>query len=119
MTADETLESAVESAWRDQWGRLTALLVAQYRRLDLAEDGLADAFEAAARTWPRDGVPDNPPAWLLTSARRRVLDRLLGWAGAPKKLPVLVVEAGLQEEAHLVMADADEPVRDERLRLVM
>ena len=41
---DSALESALESAWRDQWGRLTALLVAQYRRLDLAEDGLADAF---------------------------------------------------------------------------
>ena len=41
-----------ESSLRDEWGRLLALLVAQYRRLDLAEDGLADAFEAAARTWP-------------------------------------------------------------------
>ena len=68
--------SALGAAWRDHWGRLTALLVAQFRRLDLAEDGLADAFEAAARTWPRDGVPTNPPAWLLTSARRRILDRL-------------------------------------------
>ena len=119
MTAEETLESAVESAWRDQWGRLTALLVAQYRRLDLAEDGLADAFEAAARTWPRDGVPNNPPAWLLTSARRRILDRLRAEAVAARRLPVLAVETELQEEAQRVMADAGEPVRDERLRLVM
>ena len=52
MTAEDA-EPALERAWRDEWGRLTALLVAQYRRLDLAEDGLADAFEAAARTWPR------------------------------------------------------------------
>jgi predicted RNA polymerase sigma factor len=110
---------ALDQAWREQWGRLTALLVAQFRRLDLAEDGLADAFEAAARTWPRDGVPANPPAWLLTSARRRVLDRLRGEAVAARKLPVLVVETGLQEEAQRVMADAGEPVRDERLRLVM
>ena len=51
MTAEEP-GPALEQAWRDQWGRLTALLVAQFRRLDLAEDGLADAFEAAARTWP-------------------------------------------------------------------
>ena len=115
MTADDSLESA----WRDQWGRLTALLVAQYRRLDLAEDGLADAFEAAARTWPRDGVPNNPPAWLLTSARRRILDRLRAEAVAAKRLPVLAVEVELQEEAQRVMADAGEPVRDERLRLVM
>jgi predicted RNA polymerase sigma factor len=118
MTPDDA-GSGLEAAWRDQWGRLTALLVAQYRRLDLAEDGLADAFEAAARTWPRDGVPDNPPAWLLTSARRRVLDRLRAEAVAARRLPTLAVEAELQEEAQRAMADAGEPVRDERLRLVM
>ena len=111
--------AALDVAWRDQWGRLTALLVAQYRRLDLAEDGLADAFEAATRTWPRDGVPTNPPAWLLTSARRRILDRLRAEAVAARRLPVLAVEAELQEEAQRMMADAGEPVRDERLRLVM
>src|SRR4051812_43126641 len=92
MTADDSLEAA----WRDQWGRLTALLVAQYRRLDLAEDGLADAFEAAARTWPRDGVPTNPPAWLLTGARRRILDRLRAEAVAAKRLAGL----GGQGRAH-------------------
>ena len=71
-TGRDGVAAALEVAWRDQCGRLTALLVAQYRRLDLAEDGLADAFEAAARTWPRDGIPANPPAWLLTSARRQI-----------------------------------------------
>jgi RNA polymerase sigma-70 factor (ECF subfamily) len=114
-----TVETALGAALRDHWGRLTALLVAQFRRLDLAEDGLADAFEAAARTWPRDGVPANPPAWLLTSARRRILDRLRAEAVAARKLPMLAVESDLQEEAQRVMADAGEPVRDERLRLVM
>lgn len=118
-TPEETSETALDAAWRDHWGRLTALLVAQFRRLDLAEDGLGDAFEAAARTWPRDGVPGNPPAWLLTAARRRILDRLRAEAVAARKLPVLGVEADLQEEAQRVMADAGEPVRDERLRLVM
>src|SRR5215213_8240330 len=114
-----TVETALGATLRDHWGRLTALLVAQFRRLDLAEDGLADAFEAAARTWPRDGVPANPPAWLLTSARRRILDRLRAEAVAARKLPMLAVESDLQEEAQRVMADAGEPVRDERLRLVM
>jgi RNA polymerase sigma-70 factor (ECF subfamily) len=121
-TGSDDVGAALEVAWRDQWGRLTALLVAQYRRLDLAEDGLADAFEAAARTWPRDGVPTNPPAWLLTSARRRILDRLRAEAVAAKRLPVLAVEAELQEEAQRVMLSlptGDEPVGDERLRLVM
>jgi len=117
----------LEDVWRDEWGRLVALLVARYRRLDLAEDGLGDAFEAAARTWPADGVPDNPAAWLLTAARRRILDRLRAEAVAARKLPLLAVEAELTEEAQRVMANAGEPLRglatslgyDERLRLVL
>ncbi|HET6165393.1 MAG TPA: sigma-70 family RNA polymerase sigma factor [Marmoricola sp.] len=113
--ADQTLETV----WRDEWGRLLALLVAQYRRLDLAEDGLAEAFEAAARTWPQDGVPGNPPAWLLTAARRRIVDRLRSDAVLARRMPVLAVDAELQEEAQQVMADVGEHVRDERLRLVL
>ncbi|GAA4740961.1 RNA polymerase sigma factor [Nocardioides endophyticus] len=109
--------TSLESLLRDEWGRLLALLVAQFRRLDLAEDGLAEAFEAAARTWTV--APDNPPAWLLTAARRRILDRLRAEAVAARKLPLLAVEASLQEEAQQVMADAGVPVRDERLRLVL
>lgn len=96
-----------------------ALLVAQYRRLDLAEDGLADAFEAAARTWTTDGVPTNPPAWLLTTARRKIVDRLRAEAVAARKLPLLAVEADLQEEAQRTMADAGSALTDERLRLVL
>lgn len=113
--------SELESLLRDEWGRLLALLVAQYRRLDLAEDGLGDAFEAAARTWPTDGVPTNPPAWLLTAARRRVLDRLRTESVAAKKLPLLAVEADLTEEAQRTMAlpGASGEVADERLRLVL
>jgi RNA polymerase sigma factor (sigma-70 family) len=117
--SDPTVGPVLEAVWRDQWGRLTALLVAQFRRLDLAEDGLGDAFESAARTWSRDGVPTNPPAWLLTAARRRILDRLRAEAVAARAMPKLAVETDLQEEAQRVMADAGEPVRDERLRLVM
>jgi predicted RNA polymerase sigma factor len=105
--------------WHDEWGRLLALLVTRFRRLDLAEDGLADAFEAAARTWPGDGVPANPPAWLLTVARRRILDRLRAEATAARKLPLLVVDSHLSEEAQRVMADAGEVVHDERLRLML
>ncbi len=101
-----------------------ALLVAQFRRLDLAEDSLADAVEAAARTWPRDGIPVNPPAWLLTAARRRALDRLRSEATAVRRLPELAVENRLQEEVHHVMADpahfpAAGGLPDERLRLVL
>lgn len=111
--------TVLEDLMRDEWGRLLALLVARYRRLDLAEDGLADAFEAAARTWPRDGVPVNGPAWLLTAARRRVLDRLRSERVLARSMPLLEVEADLAARAHRGMADAGEPLTDERLRLVL
>ena len=108
---------------REEWGRLLALLVARFRRLDLAEDGLADAFEAAAHRWPVDGVPTNPSAWLLTAARRKVLDRLRAEAVAARTLPVLAVEADLRDQARRVMADGTTPGQlaavDERLRLVL
>ncbi|WP_344170165.1 RNA polymerase sigma factor [Kribbella lupini] len=113
----------LESVLRDEWGRLLALLVARFRRLDLAEDSLAEAFEAAARTWPQDGVPSNPPAWLLTAARRRALDRLRAEAVAAKALPMLAVEAGVAANARRVMVDAsgsgEDGVVDERLRLIL
>ncbi|HWV79645.1 MAG TPA: DUF6596 domain-containing protein [Isoptericola sp.] len=111
--------TALEDLMRDEWGRLLALLVARFRRLDLAEDGLADAFEAAARTWPRDGAPANGPAWLLTAARRRVLDRLRSEQVLARSMPLLKVEADLAARAQRVMADAGEPLTDERLRLVL
>ena len=115
------LSKTIERVWRDEWGRLLALLVGQFRRLDLAEDALADAFEAAARTWPRDGIPANPPAWLLTAARRRAVDRLRAEAVAARKEPLLVVDARTQEEAQRAMADPGDQLgalADERLRLV-
>ena len=115
MTPDEVLARTV----REEWGRLVALLLAQFRRLDLVEDALADAVEAAARTWPRDGVPDRPPAWLMTAARRRVLDRLRAEAMAARKVPVLVVDARSAAAAAAPMADPGDLVEDDRLRLVL
>ncbi|MFE7405972.1 RNA polymerase sigma factor [Isoptericola sp. NPDC057559] len=118
MTAPEP-SARLADLMRDEWGRLLALLVARFRRLDLAEDGLAEAFEAAARTWPRDGAPANGAAWLLTAARRRVLDRLRSEQVLARAMPLLEVEADLAARARRVMADAGEPLTDERLRLVL
>lgn len=110
---------AIDAAYRQHWGRLVALLVGQYRRLDLAEDALADAFEAAARRWPIVGVPANPPAWLLTAARRRAVDRLRAEAVAVRKEPLLAVDAELEAAASRVMADVGDVVEDDLLRLVL
>ncbi len=113
MTSDEVLAEVV----REEWGRLTSLLLAQFRRLDLVEDALGDAVEAAARTWPRDGAPERPAAWLLTTARRRLVDRLRAEAVAQRRAPLLVVDA--REGGGSPMADPGGLLEDERLRLVL
>ena len=111
--------TALERVVREEWGRLVALLVAQFRRLDLVEDALGDAVEAASRTWPADGVPANPPAWLMTAARRRVLDRLRTEDVARRKEPLLLLDAEQHQEGARAMADAGSLVEDDVLRLVL
>ncbi len=115
MTPDEVLAVTV----REEWGRLTALLLAQFRRLDLVEDALGDAVETATRTWRRDGAPDSPAAWLLTAARRRVLDRLRAESMHLRKEPLLVVEADAARQGGGAMADPGGLVEDDVLRLVL
>ena len=66
----------VERVVRDSYGRLIAYLVARTHDVAAAEDALADAFAAALETWPGDGVPSRPEAWLFTAARRRLIDRV-------------------------------------------
>src|SRR5262249_61042572 len=73
MAVDDA-HRAAERAARDSYGRLIALLAARTRDVAGAEDALGDAFAAALRRWPVDGVPDNPVAWLLTAARPRRTD---------------------------------------------
>ncbi len=112
---------AVEEAYRDHWGRLLALLVGRFRDVDLAEDALADAFESAARTWPVDGVPSNPPAWLMTAARRRALDRIRSADTAQRKLPLLAVDHLIQTEraqTQEVMDMLDDDIGDDELKLL-
>jgi RNA polymerase sigma-70 factor (ECF subfamily) len=115
QAADDVLERVL----REEWGRLTSLLLAQFRRLDLVEDALGDAVEAAARRWPQDGPPDNAPAWLLTTARRRILDRFRAESMAHRKTPLLVTDAERRQESGGAMADPGDLIEDDRLRLVL
>ena len=66
--------TAIETVVRTSYGRLVAYLAARSRDVAGAEDALSDALGAALTTWPRDGVPDKPEAWLLAAARRRLID---------------------------------------------
>lgn len=103
---------------RDDWGRLISLLVAGFRRLDLAEDALGDAVAAAAAHWPADGVPANPAGWLLTAARRRALDRVRSEMVAARVQPLLITEARTAAAGQQIRADPGDELTDERLRLV-
>ncbi|MFN8077677.1 MAG: DUF6596 domain-containing protein [Kineosporiaceae bacterium] len=68
--------TALAVAFAQEWGRVVATLIRVTGDWSLAEDAAADAFAAAARRWPVDGVPDRPGAWLTTTARNAALDRL-------------------------------------------
>lgn len=68
------VERAVEFAARQSYGRLVAYLVRSWRDLAAVEDALGEAFAKALESWPVNGVPDQPEAWLLVAARRRLTD---------------------------------------------
>ena len=92
--------AAAETAARDAYGRLLGLLSRRTGDLAGAEDALSGAFEAALRAWPEGGVPDQPEAWLLTAARRRLTDadrRAAVRRAAEPALTVLADEAAARQ----------------------
>ena len=77
MTATQSLDQAritAEAVARTSYGKLIAFLAARTRDVAAAEDALSEAFASALATWPEKGCPDNPEAWLLTAARRKLID---------------------------------------------
>lgn len=113
-TVSESAGRAAELAARSSYGRLVAYLAARSRDVAAAEDALGDAFVAALQTWPRDGVPDNPEAWLLTTARRRLTDVARRDKVREAALPALKQAAEAVE--HAVIFGPHFP--DERLALL-
>jgi RNA polymerase sigma-70 factor (ECF subfamily) len=91
---------------------VVASLVGSFRDLDLAEDAAQEAFAIAVERWARDGDPANPGAWLLTTARRRALDRLRRERTLAAKTRLLEVPETVEREAH------GTAIPDERLELV-
>ncbi|MEV4013374.1 DUF6596 domain-containing protein [Nonomuraea angiospora] len=105
----------VEAVFREERGRLLAALVRRFGDLDLAEEVTSDAIEAALKHWPVEGVPPKPGAWLMTTARRKAVDRLRRDQAFAARLAILQVEA--ERAAHAPPADADGELPDERLQL--
>ncbi len=109
------MSTALDDVFRAEWGRLVAVLTGRFRDLELAEDAAADAFAVAADRWPREGLPPNPQAWLVTTATRRALDRLRRDRTFAARLPLLA--ADLAGEAW-TEDPVDTAIPDERLELV-
>ena len=75
---DERVRSTADEVARRSYGKLVAFLAARTRDVAAAEDALSEAFAAALADWPRNGCPQNPEAWLLTVARRKMIDMIRG-----------------------------------------
>ena len=106
----------IEAVFREERGRLLALLAARFGDLDLAEEVTAEALLAAVETWPRSGTPREPLAWLATTARRKALDRIRRDTTLATKLATLHADADPARHAQPV--PQHEHIPDDRLQLM-
>ena len=102
----------IEAVFRDEWGRVLANLIGFLGDFDLAEEAAQDAFAIAAERWPREGLPDNPGAWLTTTARNRAIDRLRREQTFARKQHLLLPDEAYEEDVD------DTAFTDERLELL-
>jgi RNA polymerase sigma-70 factor (ECF subfamily) len=108
------VRSAVALAHRREWAFVLAATVRVTRDIDMAEECVQDAYVSALAAWARAGVPDNPAAWLTTTARRKALDALRREKTLRAKLPLLIEPAGDPEPP----THGADVIPDDRLRLV-
>lgn len=102
----------LEQTFRDEWGRVLAALIGFLGDFDLAEEAAQEAFAIAAERWPREGRPDNPRAWLVTTARNRAIDRVRRQQTLAAKAPLLAAREAVEDTMDIPTD------RDERLELV-
>lgn len=104
----------IEALYRDESRRVLATLIRLLGDFDLAEEALQDAFTAAVTQWPKEGIPDNPRAWLVSAGRFKAIDRLRRRA----RFDASLEELALRFEQATEMPDLDLSVEDDRLRLI-
>ncbi|MCA8961312.1 MAG: RNA polymerase sigma factor [Planctomycetes bacterium] len=106
----------IERVFREESGRILATLIRVLGDFELAEDAKQDAFVAALEHWARDGIPENPGAWIQTVARRNAIDRLRRrrFEAPTETLP----EQYDDEEIAELEAALDRPIDDDQLRLI-
>jgi RNA polymerase sigma-70 factor (ECF subfamily) len=109
-------QSEIERVFRGEHGRAVAVLVRQFGEIDIAEESVQDAFVAALERWSESGVPPNPAAWIITTARNRAIDRLRRESSRDDRH---ARAASLSSrEYDTIEIDDEGSMRDERLRLI-
>jgi RNA polymerase sigma-70 factor (ECF subfamily) len=104
--------SEIDRVFRAEHGRAVAVLVRVFGDIDIAEDAVQDAFAAALQHWPSTGLPPSPAGWIITTARRRAIDRLRREASRQNRHAQAALLHARDEPA------VEGPVRDDRLRLI-
>jgi RNA polymerase sigma factor (sigma-70 family) len=119
MTQIET-QRAVEAVWRIEAATLVAGLTKMTRDMSLAEELAQDALEAALKDWPKNGIPNNPGAWLMQTAKRRAIDHFRRNKVLARNMPALTYDEELRREDEAPDYDArlDDEVRDNLLSLI-
>ena len=122
MTGSEAAHEIVDRLFREEQGRAVATLIRVTGDFDLAEEAVQDAFIRALETWPERGVPDNPGAWITTTARNRAIDRLRRRQRSVEKIEELGRETAVEQELAAIdptpAEDDAMPIADDRLRLI-
>jgi RNA polymerase sigma factor (sigma-70 family) len=120
LSPSERARRAAEVAWRIEWPRLVAGLTRMFGDIDAAEDLAQDALLAALEQWPRDGVPPNPGAWLMLTAKHRAIDRRRRDGTFRRKLSVLGGELVIEDAEQPLPASVDPEfaIEDDLLRMV-
>ena len=114
----ETLSSLIEDVYLRESRRVLATLIRLLGDFDQAEEALHDAFRAAVEQWPRDGVPDNPRAWLVSAGRFKAIDSIRRRARFDaSEVEIAEQLHGGTEEAFAPDLDLEGP-EDDRLRLI-
>ena len=110
-----TTHRTIERVARESYGRLVAYLSAHTRDVGSAEDALSNALVRALETWPRDGVPQNPEAWLMTAARHSIIDHVRHLQVAEASEPTLALLREDSKEPNMTLSTE---FPDERLKLL-
>ena len=115
--ADDAAAAAVARTFRDERAAVLATLIRYVGDFQLAEDAVQDAFVSAVATWPQDGVPHNPGAWITVAARRRAIDRLRRTRSLADRAERLAELVRLDMSEHPA-AEEQSAIVDDRLRLI-